>query len=514
MNDGRSSRGISVAAFVVMAIGIVLRARAMTFDRSLWLDELLLWSTLGDDSIGRFLHPLGEGQVAAPGFVLLAQCLRRLLGDSEWVLRLPAFLAGVASLPLLWRVARRILEPAGALFALSLLAIGPTAIYYAEEFKPYSIDLCATLLILTLVIELLERDKGTTSSLALLVVGLLTVFVCLPAPLVLASAGVTLLAVRIRQNERRAAAIVALCCAAWFAVFLVQYLGLLGHQAGDVHIRRYWMETESFPPSGGLLAKLRWIPDTIYDAIVSPVGLSRDNDHGTLSTGIGAALFLLGTVVLIRRKRASGTLVLLVLVFAFLAAIVQAYPFSGRAVLYLLPSLILPIGAGIDALSRKLAGASPWRTRLAYAAAGLLLLDPARVSLRRFSDPQTREEARTMVSRLHARVRPGDVIYVSYWAQKAWRYYGEREPFDRVRVESSARIFDGHPERYAADFAAKANGAERVWIVITHFSGANPAEKPILDAIASTGARNVPDEPLIEEDGALARLVDARAIPR
>jgi hypothetical protein len=101
---------------------------------------------------------------------------------------------------------------------------------------------------------------------------------------------------------------------------------------------------------------------------------------------------------------------------------------------------------------------------------------------------------------------------VTYWAQKAWSYYGARQPLDGVSAVQSARIFDRHPERYADDARAKIAGAPRVWVVITHFSPSNVTDLPILEALAQAGAVDVPGEKTIEYEGAEARLVDASAI--
>ncbi len=64
-----------------------------------------------------------------------------MFGDSERVLRLPAFACGLVSLPLFYMAARAYLSSGAALLALAFFALSPSAVYWSANCKQYSSDL-------------------------------------------------------------------------------------------------------------------------------------------------------------------------------------------------------------------------------------------------------------------------------------------------------------------------------------------------------------------------------------
>ncbi len=63
-----------------------------------------------------------------------------MFGDSERVLRFPAFVCGLVSLPLFYMAARAYLSRGAALLALALFSLSPSAIYWGANCKQYSSD--------------------------------------------------------------------------------------------------------------------------------------------------------------------------------------------------------------------------------------------------------------------------------------------------------------------------------------------------------------------------------------
>ncbi len=68
-----------------------------------------------------------------------------VFGDAEWALRLPAFLAGVAMIPLTY-VAARAMQSEGALIAAALTASWPALIDYSNDARGYTLLCCFTLI--------------------------------------------------------------------------------------------------------------------------------------------------------------------------------------------------------------------------------------------------------------------------------------------------------------------------------------------------------------------------------
>jgi hypothetical protein len=136
-----------------------------------------------------------------------------------------------------------------------------------------------------------------------------------------------------------------------------------------------------------------------------------------------AAVAIVGFVSLFRRR----TRVALVLAFpALLAGVASAlhhYPLTGRTLLFVLPSVALWIGEGLDVL--VLVSARMPRSAGALALAIVTLSVAAIAILPAFHlvRPRTNEEMKPALSYLGRYHRHGDVLYVGAGAQYALAYY-------------------------------------------------------------------------------------------
>jgi mannosyltransferase len=104
--------------------------------KSLWLDEpatvaiaRLPWP--------QFKHIWWYGEASYQGayFLLMRGWLH--LGQSEAWIRLPSAIFAIASIPLIYFVARRLAGDAAALASAALLAFSPTHVYYSQEARGY-----------------------------------------------------------------------------------------------------------------------------------------------------------------------------------------------------------------------------------------------------------------------------------------------------------------------------------------------------------------------------------------
>jgi hypothetical protein len=149
LNDHKGRLFHAVIVFII-AFGVVLRACKYLPAFSMRGDELAVTLNLLHRSASELLtKPLDYEQAAPFGFVLLLKGLITILGQSEYVLRLTALLAGCISLVLMQSLLTKTGGTYGKLFALAAFAFGNYLIYYSAELKPYSTDvlLCLVLLL-------------------------------------------------------------------------------------------------------------------------------------------------------------------------------------------------------------------------------------------------------------------------------------------------------------------------------------------------------------------------------
>ena len=97
-------------------------------------------------------------------------------GKTDWVLRMPAFLFGVAAIPVFYYFARSIAGQKTALVAAALLALSPLAISFSQEARMYPLYLFLSLISFLATLKLAQKNSfpysllsGASNGLVLLV---------------------------------------------------------------------------------------------------------------------------------------------------------------------------------------------------------------------------------------------------------------------------------------------------------------------------------------------------------
>ena len=100
------ARRLARLALALLVLGVACRVGRYALEFPVWGDEsFVLVNFLDRDYLG-LTKQLEHGQVAPLLFLWAEHTAYRLLGSSEWSLRLPTLLAGLAALALFWHLAR------------------------------------------------------------------------------------------------------------------------------------------------------------------------------------------------------------------------------------------------------------------------------------------------------------------------------------------------------------------------------------------------------------------------
>jgi uncharacterized membrane protein len=120
-------------------IGLAAVLRFVGLGRlSLWYDEAFT-AWLARLPVSRMLVA-STGDVHPPTWYAIEGIFIRVLGGSEWILRLPAAILGVVNVYLTFRVARAWgFRQRVAWLAALLVAVAPVAIYYSQEARSYQL---------------------------------------------------------------------------------------------------------------------------------------------------------------------------------------------------------------------------------------------------------------------------------------------------------------------------------------------------------------------------------------
>jgi len=329
--------------WTLLAIGLVARLVRYLLRFPLWEDEAMLATNFLDRGYLDLLKPLNYCQVGAPLFLWGQLTAVKLLGFTEYSLRLIPFVCSMASVLLFQHVAARLLKGTALVLAVGLFAVAYPGIRYASEAKPYGCDLFFALLMLSLLVEWWQNPQRTRWLWGL--TGVIGMAVGYSYPAVFVGGAVSLIVAyvlwsnRCHRGWRRAFdelsrvaqpsgwlawAAFNFVMAASFAVLLLVSRAFVGDTVQQRMADEHWWQ--AFPPLTEPLELLWWLVSTHVGPLLAyPVG--GPNGGSTLSF----LFFVAGVVVLCRRRQRLLLAILLVpLLLNFVAAAMHRYPYGGH----------------------------------------------------------------------------------------------------------------------------------------------------------------------------------------
>jgi uncharacterized membrane protein len=453
----------NIVILLLIVFGTILRLGQYIFNRSLWLDELLLAENLVDRSILQLLTPLSYDQGAPLGFLIFSKLIACIFGYGELVLRIIPFLSGALSIVLLASVSRHLTDYRTTVVALLLFTINDQLIYYSSEFKQYSSDVLFALLILFIFIRITGNYRLPQALLGGLV-GLTAIFFSHPSVFVLAGIGTFYLGKYAKSKQWRSFVWLAITSGGWLVTFATFYYFVLQNLERNTYLSDFWKQ--------GMLTNtllsldtVRWAFDRLLSIFTDPLGMPLPL--------LGIFLAGLGAYRLLRHKKDTAALLILPIFFTLLASLLHKYPFSGRLILFLTPIVILLISSGVNEIaSSKHANISKGLCTIVLAG---LVFQPFYAATYHLLQPRTRQETRPVIQYIVDHMSPNDTIYLYYPSTHAYNYYSKlfglkTHPITGIksREDLSAYLIDLN----------KLRGKGRVWILFSRvYSGLGTNEE-------------------------------------
>ncbi len=352
---------VLVAAFLV--VGIAMRTAHYFAGLSFWYDEAFLLVPIYERSAFELIGPLPTQTIIPPLFLWLLKGLYLLAGPGELAMRLPAFVAGLLGLVLLLPAALRVIGRPGAYWAVAFCALSYHHVFHGSEVRCYSIDfLASVVLFFTCAVYVQTQDlrAGRTAAGVLLTLGLLLPWISFASVLAFAGVSLALFTDLLERGDRSRwrywAALNAVLLVSVFGVWYIQarhmyYPGLVEH----------WRGWDGFPADSSVPAVASWTMRRLE-------GLP---EYG--NSGLGIPLLVLaawGVGILWRQSRPLTVLLVAPVLVTYCAALATKYPFSGRTVFFLAPSVWCLAMAGLADLWQR----ASWRWHSALLAPLLLIL--------------------------------------------------------------------------------------------------------------------------------------------
>lgn len=342
-----------------IALGLAIRIVRYLSRFPLWPDESFLAASFISSGYMDLLGSLGYHQVAPLLFIWVELSVVKLLGFSEYSLRLFPFLGSLVSLFLFYHLCRRLLKGAPLLLAVAIFAVAYFPIRHGAEVKPYAIDLLVSLVLLTLAVEWWRAPSRGYWLWWLAVCVPFAIGLSFPAVFIAGGISVGLAGAVFKSGSRRVRIPYVVynlaLVGAFFLVFTVstgpqykteKWLSSKPDRSETFHDAQFkdgaWLKT--FPPLQDPLKLVWWMVDAHTGHLFSYPNGGR-NGASTLTF----ICFVVGGVVLWSRKRKTLLAVFLApFGLALIAAALRRYPYGyvTRFNLYLGPIICLFAGLG------------------------------------------------------------------------------------------------------------------------------------------------------------------------
>ncbi|MFH1038953.1 MAG: glycosyltransferase family 39 protein [PVC group bacterium] len=340
-------------AFVVF--GLIVRLVRYLVCYPIWPDEAFLAANFLNGGYGDLLGTLRYHQISPLLFLWAEMFTVRLLGFSEYTLRLFPLLCGLGSVLVFCRLGRRLFRGEALLLAMAFFAAAYYPIRHGAEIKPYATDLAVSVLLLALFVEW-WRKPGKPRRLWFLALAVpFAVGLSFPAVFVAGGISIALLAAAAKTRKTKLPAPFIAYNLLLLGAFLLTYRVSTGPQyraeawlsgphpeTGSFNQDSAWVRT--FPPFREPARLPGWL-------LATHTGMMFAYPNGGFNGGstLTFVFFAAGAGILYSRRRRIVLLAFLApFLLTFIAAALHKYPYghNARFNLYLAPIICLLAGLG------------------------------------------------------------------------------------------------------------------------------------------------------------------------
>jgi len=188
-------------ALALVVLNLVWRTVRYAVGFPLWGDEAFVAVNFQVRDFAEMIAPLEHAQIVPLGFMWAGLGVSRVLGTSEYAMRLLPYLAGLASMVLFWRFARRAVGSRAAFLGIAVFAAAYYPVRYAAEVKPYAWDLLVSLVLTSAAWSVVHRPRSRRGWAVLLAATAVAPWVSYPSLFVAGAVGLVLLYMVCRRQR-------------------------------------------------------------------------------------------------------------------------------------------------------------------------------------------------------------------------------------------------------------------------------------------------------------------------
>lgn len=414
----------------IILIGIFLRLKYYCENQSFWLDEAYLAISITSRSFKEILtfQPVFYDQPIAPMFfsIIIKTCTS-IFGNNEMVLRVFPLFSGIISLFLFYKFLKCYGSSKYNMIALGLFALCDSLVYYSAELKPYSTDVMVALVLYLFMYYFLKNRTNIKIIRSFGVVGALCMWLSHTSIFILGSFFIVQCMTCINSKQWDLLLKHLIMYLVWMLGFVLLYRNSLSQMVSSKYILDTW-GSAFMPFNSGFLPSCKWILMSLLNVFKYPLNIT----YAPISLGI----FLLGLIHSFKNNKERTLLLITPLAIVLFAAMLHKYPFEGRMILFLIPSLILFVSEGVLLSSKIIGKVNEYFGVLLII---FFLFQPVKTAVLSLYNPRLKDENRKAVNYIAKNIKKGDLLLLNSSAQYPWWYYfGQMGLSERMQKEYSA----------------------------------------------------------------------------
>jgi len=443
--------------WIPVLLGTLFRLVQYLSNRNMTIDESNYALLFEEMSFKEILLEFKFPYPAPYGFIAIQKSLASLIANNEYVLRFYPLLAGILSLFLLNRIKDHFTKSWGGVVALSLFATCPYVIYYSSLGKPYSSDVLIALWLTWLGLRIHASQLKYKSIILFGLGGAIATWFSFPAIFVLSAIFLACVREYIQNKEWRNLKIFALISMIGALGFVFHYFCEVPENITSSKTWTFWFKHKNpliFEPSS-LFSYIKWGLSSFDGIFVDPAGLSLPF--------LGIFFFFLGCYAIFASSKFKFLLLVLPILLTAAATIAKKYPFNGRLILFLLPSLFLLIGAGWEYFynQEKRFNKKPF---ISFLLLILLLFPSFQRAFNNLVDPIKSPEIKQVMLYIKEHMKKGDAIYIHTKATTPFKYYQKRIKIPSNVIVAGSPEAGYNPDKTVSDIN-QLSKLKRAWII-------------------------------------------------
>ncbi len=448
-----------LVTYFLLGFAVFMRLLSYCRNRSLFYDEINLARNYAEKDYAQLLGHLDYNQHAPPFFNWVVKFVTDVLGMNEYALRLFPVAAGVASIFLFYKIAKRFLSNFPLWFALILFGFSSYLLEYGTEVKQYSTDVFWTCLLLYSALKIPFHNFKTGISWAIL--GAVTIWFSMPSVFILTGIGLHFAFLTYQKypssffnNIKGLLSVIGL----WLLSFALLYQVNLQHSLGSTHLEgfhdKFFLKLSDLSQTGEVLVGI----------IRSIVG------HTTVPIVFAFICFFIGIFRLFQKKRADLVLLFIPILVCFFASFLQQYSLIVRLTVFMFPILILMISIGLSGIIEQAFKLSKVPKNILLVLLAVLSISclTERSALKYLTQPLVKEDARTVLETLAKKDLSNATLLVTACGKPGFLFYTKYN-VPNIDIEAKAIVIQNENEAIVETFERVSDTS--IWVFDSHTFG-------------------------------------------